>query len=325
MNLHEHKEDFQNLITLTSDHLGIPEVFIEKDYWVTYVLYNLHHSDVSEKVVFKGGTSLSKAHKLIDRFSEDVDLVIMNPSPRSQRSNNSFLKTVQKKIAIPPLEAITSSTDNKEGRGYRQRVFKYNKLNEKNSDYGHARDDLLLELNFFATPSPISRLPIQTYINDFLNIDAKDAIKEFGLEPFELNILCTTRTFFEKVLSLYRNAHKSNELLIGKVRHFYDIYMLVTKDTKVKAILSDKSKLESEIKRVIEDELAHETFCDIKEFLPLHQSSFSLNIASNKEKLNKVYNDEFVSLIYRSDDLPSFDEVYSVMESLNNFIKEKNI
>jgi predicted nucleotidyltransferase component of viral defense system len=66
MNLHEHKEEFQNLVTLTSDYLGIPEVFIEKDYWVTYVLYNLHHSDVSEEVVFKGGTSLSKAHKLIN-------------------------------------------------------------------------------------------------------------------------------------------------------------------------------------------------------------------------------------------------------------------
>ncbi|TPD60033.1 nucleotidyl transferase AbiEii/AbiGii toxin family protein [Emcibacter nanhaiensis] len=78
MKLHEDEEAFQELIVATAQHIGLPEVHVEKDYWVTKALKNLSESDYARDAVFKGGTSLSKAYRLIDRFSEDIDLAIFS-------------------------------------------------------------------------------------------------------------------------------------------------------------------------------------------------------------------------------------------------------
>jgi predicted nucleotidyltransferase component of viral defense system len=57
--------------------LGIASpVILEKDYWVCWSLGKLFVPEILEGLVFKGGTSLSKAYGLIRRFSEDVDLTI---------------------------------------------------------------------------------------------------------------------------------------------------------------------------------------------------------------------------------------------------------
>ena len=77
MNLHENSGAFEDAIRAASDHLEMRTVFVEKDYWVTFLLSRLSKSVHSDKIVFKGGTSLSKVFKLIARFSEDVDLAIL--------------------------------------------------------------------------------------------------------------------------------------------------------------------------------------------------------------------------------------------------------
>lgn len=74
MKLHENKDVFVELIQATAQKYSIPELYVEKDYWVTRSLKFLSESDLSTRIVFKGGTSLSKAHKIINRFSEDIDL-----------------------------------------------------------------------------------------------------------------------------------------------------------------------------------------------------------------------------------------------------------
>ena len=76
MTLHQHPADFRALLAATAQHFGMADVLIEKDYWVTYVLRALADSPYREQVVFKGGTALSKAYGLLERFSEDVDLAI---------------------------------------------------------------------------------------------------------------------------------------------------------------------------------------------------------------------------------------------------------
>ena len=80
MKLHLDKKIFQDSIQATTQHIGIPEVFVEKDYWVTFALLEIFTSRISNLVVFKGGTCLSKCHNLIQRFSEDIDLVMQPPS-----------------------------------------------------------------------------------------------------------------------------------------------------------------------------------------------------------------------------------------------------
>ena len=69
MNLHLDKDNFEGAIVAAADYFKIPEIFIEKDYWVTYALYEQFRSETKDLIVFKGGTSLSKCYGVIKRFS----------------------------------------------------------------------------------------------------------------------------------------------------------------------------------------------------------------------------------------------------------------
>ncbi len=83
-------DELEVYITRISAATGIPASHIEKDYWVTEVLRGAAAAsrETGCSVVFKGGTSLSKAHHLIRRFSEDVDLIAILPAgTKSQRDN----------------------------------------------------------------------------------------------------------------------------------------------------------------------------------------------------------------------------------------------
>ena len=74
MKLHKETDTFKAAIKETSDYFNIRDYLIEKDYWITFVLSQLAKSIYVKSVVFKGGTSLSKAFQLIDRFSEVAGL-----------------------------------------------------------------------------------------------------------------------------------------------------------------------------------------------------------------------------------------------------------
>jgi len=88
LNLHQNKELFKDAVIAASQRVGIPEIYVEKDYWVTLVLNEIFHSDLADQIVFKGGTCLSKCHQLIQRFSEDIDLVVF----RNESENDNQLK-----------------------------------------------------------------------------------------------------------------------------------------------------------------------------------------------------------------------------------------
>tara|TARA_R110002111_G_scaffold130761_1_gene195672 strand:- start:195 stop:455 length:261 start_codon:yes stop_codon:yes gene_type:complete len=77
MNLHTNKELLQDAILATAEYLDMRAIYVEKDYWVTVALYKIFHSEIADQSVFKGGTALSKCHKLIERFLEDIDMVVL--------------------------------------------------------------------------------------------------------------------------------------------------------------------------------------------------------------------------------------------------------
>ena len=70
MNLHSDKEAFKEIIALAAEHFGYEQSHVEKDYWVSKILRDISMSEYADKTYFKGGTSLSKAYGLIERFSE---------------------------------------------------------------------------------------------------------------------------------------------------------------------------------------------------------------------------------------------------------------
>ena len=104
MKLHTIKEAFNNAILVASNNTNIAPDFIEKDYWISLVLKRLSVSKYVDFVVFKGGTSLSKGHKLINRFSEDVDVAVILTPGTSGNKIKTLIRTVEKEIATDLIE-----------------------------------------------------------------------------------------------------------------------------------------------------------------------------------------------------------------------------
>ena len=79
------------LAAQVADETGIPAAHVEKDFWVTEVLRGVVAGATAAQVVvvFKGGTSLSKAYRLIDRFSEDVDVLVVLPDDATKGATGS--------------------------------------------------------------------------------------------------------------------------------------------------------------------------------------------------------------------------------------------
>ena len=88
MQLFENKEEFIQVINLTAEYFGMDSALIEKDYFVT--LFLKRANEAIPGLVFRGGTSLSKCYKLIDRFSEDLDLTLDTEHFTQSKKRNSI-------------------------------------------------------------------------------------------------------------------------------------------------------------------------------------------------------------------------------------------
>ena len=202
MNLHTYKEDFPALINRTSQYLNIPEFFIEKDYWVTFVLRNLSMSQYAQQVVFKGGTSLSKAYNCIERFSEDIDLALAEPD-----LGDAKRKTLMKQIESSVTQGLTLLEEDPqmEKRGRNRKTFYEYPHIHPNKSFSPVKDVIQLEINTFTHPSPVEQRQIESFIYRFM-VDAgyNEEIHRYTLQPFNVQTLSIERTLCEKVLSLVR-------------------------------------------------------------------------------------------------------------------------
>lgn len=109
--LHQH-EDFKFFINKAAKEVNLSEFIIEKDYWVTYLLKNLVRSEFNNEFVFKGGTCLSKAYNLINRFSEDIDLLMLETeNTKSKTKKGKRLSALREFVSS--LSGITCTESNR--------------------------------------------------------------------------------------------------------------------------------------------------------------------------------------------------------------------
>lgn len=323
MILHEKNEEFEELIEATAEYLNIPSVYIEKDYWVTYVLKKLSSSEYSNTAIFKGGTSLSKAYKILDRFSEDIDLAVITDSLTGSQIK-ALIKKIEKNILDDNFEEINAPQTSK-GSKFRKTVHQYPQLLE--GTFGHANENLILELNSFAHPHPFIQKSISTYIHDFLlsqSQEAQELITEYSLESFDVNVLDYKRTFCEKLSAIARASYESDEnntQLKEKIRHFYDIYFLMQeeeirifihsndfKDMIGKVRIDDQEQFNS-------NNWAHVLFHSTKIF---KETDAVLN------SLKHFYENDFKSLVY-NEELPLIEEIKQEIETLSKILKENEL
>ncbi len=94
MKLHKNKNLFRQAFQFTADQMKIPDNYVEKDYWVAYALFTIFNNEIGKDTVFKGGTALSKCYKMIERFSEDIALVVLRREGETDSKLKSKLKAI---------------------------------------------------------------------------------------------------------------------------------------------------------------------------------------------------------------------------------------
>ncbi|MDR1652287.1 MAG: nucleotidyl transferase AbiEii/AbiGii toxin family protein [Prevotellaceae bacterium] len=226
MNLHTNTADFTALITFTAKHFNIIPAFVEKDYWITLALSRLAHSGNVENAVFKGGTSLSKGYRIISRFSEDIDIAIMNEN-LSGNALKTKIRNIEREITSGLTEIVEDGVTSK-GSMFRKSIFEYPTLLSGKVDT-IIPNRMIVEINAFANPYPNVKQKITSFIAEYLNASSQSAgVEEYGLHPFLLNVLDKRRTMIEKLVSLLRFSFSVNprRALATKIRHFYDLYYL---------------------------------------------------------------------------------------------------
>ncbi|NDV17802.1 hypothetical protein GO013_00015 [Pseudodesulfovibrio sp. JC047] len=317
MNLHIDPQALNDAITATSQALGIRDLYVEKDYWVTLALLRLANSDLSEEIVFKGGTSLSKAHKIIERFSEDLDLALI---PEKGRSNN---QTKQKLRSITNTAGQDLTEDTENSRKYsksRKIYFEYDKQID-NTNWGQISPNLLVEANAFATPFPMSKVQISSYIYEYLHgTDNAALIEEFELEPFDFNVLHVERTLAEKIMALVKASTREDHIgsLGEKIRHIYDLHRLITVGEMAEFISGDEFK--PMIEAVKEDDGASPVGDQSWLDNPCYQCSLFSTPDEIFPELRPIYEGDFSGMLFG--ELPPMEDVQVSLELIGARLEE---
>lgn len=153
--LHEDKEEFRNAVNLASERFHILPVVAEKDYYVTMILRGL--SERLDFVVFKGGTSLSKCHRVIKRFSEDIDITIDTKLSQGQMKK---LKGAIKEIAEDLGLTIPNIDETRSRRSYNRYELAYESVASEQDDA--VQSAVLMETSFAEVSFPTVFLPVHS-------------------------------------------------------------------------------------------------------------------------------------------------------------------
>ena len=322
MKLHEDKELFKELVEATAREMDMPPLYIEKDYWVTYILHNLSKSIYKEVAIFKGGTSLSKAYKIIQRFSEDIDLAVVTKEHTGSNQIKKLLKNIEKAILDDNFTELPNHPQVSKGSEFRKSVHTYTQL--QNGDFGHASEGVIIELNSFAKPHPFVKKTVSSYITDFLSLKAASIIDEYDLQPFTINVLDYKRTFCEKISAIGRASLESNSEyteLKAKIRHFYDIYFLLREDA-----ISDFLHSENFIAmmhNVREDDkrqFQKKEWTDI----PISSAQIFTDTQTILDALEHFYSKNFKDLVYAKT-LPSIEKIAVSIKEISNVLKNSDL
>ena len=165
MKLHENKTLFRQAVQFTADQMKIPAIYVEKDYWVTYVLFTIFNNEVGKDTVFKGGTALSKCYQMIERFSEDIDLVVLRKEGETDSKLKSKLKIVSTVVDTVLPEVTIEGITHKMGMN-RKTAHSYKK--EFKGDYGQVRDVIILESTWLGYYEPYTTRNIISFVGQMM-------------------------------------------------------------------------------------------------------------------------------------------------------------
>ncbi|MEA5460324.1 nucleotidyl transferase AbiEii/AbiGii toxin family protein [Arcicella sp. LKC2W] len=305
MTLHENPEQFKQAILLTAQQIDISEIYVEKDYWVTYALYTIFHNEIGKHTVFKGGTALLKCDELIQRFSEDIDLVILRQGGESSNQLGNKVKRISKAVSdiLPEVQVVNITQ--KMGMN-RKTAHTYPKV--FSGEFGQIREIIVVEATWLGYFEPYITRNISSFIYRMLQNAGQEIVaKQYGLLPFEVLVLDPKRTFCEKIMSLIRFSYTSQPLndLRLKVRHTYDLHRLLQLEEFV--VFFDSKQFDEMLLKVANDDV--KSYKNNNLWLQYHPNN-ALIFADTETvwtNLKEAYNGAFRDLVYG--EFPKDEEV----------------
>jgi hypothetical protein len=251
--LRDNANDFAGAVDNAARELRLAAEFVEKDYWVTQVLRALH-THYGGWFVFKGGTSLSKGYNLIERFSEDVDILVNPAKDDSARSREHLLLAMTGRVATElGVESIAARDPGRGKFAHRADVLVYPRLPRRRTVVMPIEDrGVLLETGFAGGNWPTEMVEVTPILCRPLGIDPA----EFDdTAAFSIPALKPARTLLEKLSLLHHvaQAHERGETPDVRCgRHYYDIYRLLN-HAPTRKVLDDReefSRIMSEMEQI---------------------------------------------------------------------------
>ncbi len=257
--------DQAKLLQSLATVMGRRAEILEKDIWLCLVLDALFRLPCCKPMAFKGGTSLSKVYRAIERFSEDIDVTVDYRSlvpdvpaletltSNSQRSRLSealkaALTTHLVEELVPALQAQLSSalpdqTVKLEMGSDGEQLWVYYPSAVENAD-SYLRPSILIEFGGRNSTLPQNTVPVVP--------DIAEHVPALGLPVAEVNVLSAARTFWEKATLIHVECHRpalrpSAQRLS---RHWYDLAKLA--DHEVGRTALEDASLFADVLRIKE-------------------------------------------------------------------------
>ena len=242
------------VLTQTAGRAGLPVQAVEKDLWVTVVLQMAFTLPIADKLVFKGGTSLSKVWKVIRRFSEDIDLAI-DPSiwgfegnltkrqiKRLRKASSLFVRdelcqSLQKALTEAGLDKWLSVEADPDGEGddtYPEpRVIHISYKSLFDDGLPYLRSEVKLEVGARSLLEPYVKATVKSIVEEELPVNTT-------IRQVTIPTALAEKTFLEKAFLLHelfssRSPREANH----KSRHLYDLAQMMATDIAERAIADD--------------------------------------------------------------------------------------
>jgi hypothetical protein len=223
----EHPE-FDQAVLRAAEHFrdrGLRPAIIEKDYYVTEAL-RIVGQTAGNRIIFKGGTSLSKGWNLVHRFSEDVDLFLdpLVPPPLGTKAVDRELKRLRDAVGAHP--GLTYLKDESRSfSGSRSDRFAYT---QHFGGAGAIVNRVLLETGIASGREPTADVTLSSYLSEFLGATGA-SLGADDEKAFPLRLLHFRRTFVEKLFAIHAKVEilKHDGRPLGSyARHYYDLAQL---------------------------------------------------------------------------------------------------
>ena len=223
------------LFSETAHAMGVTGAAAEKDFWISWVLLHVFEDDVLNQYLrFKGGTSLSKCYHAIERFSEDIDLILdwtqltaEDPSDtRSKTKQNQLNQAINQQEQAYIAETLFPRLHELMGDICELGIdaedpHTINITYPKAFDSTYLRPQVRLEIGPLAAMLPMQWCDIQPYAAEYFN-------DVFEQARVAVPTIVLARTFWEKLTILHAEAHRpaDKQLPSRYSRHYYDVYKL---------------------------------------------------------------------------------------------------